>query len=114
MAFERGELLVWINSDKGFNGLAEVGRRFEQETGIPVTVETPDDLTSQYDHYGYSAKAPDIVIWPHDRFGSWINEGHLTPIEPSETIRDSIARPSPGKRCRWASGYTVTPSPWKS
>jgi len=91
MAFERGELLVWINSDKGFNGLAEVGRRFEQETGIPVTVETPDDLTSQYDHYGYSAKAPDIVIWPHDRFGSWINEGHLTPIEPSETIRDSIA-----------------------
>ncbi|MCD1649228.1 maltose/maltodextrin ABC transporter substrate-binding protein MalE [Marinobacter adhaerens] len=91
MAFERGELLVWINSDKGFNGLAEVGRRFEQETGIPVTVATPDDLTSQYDHYGYSAKAPDIVIWPHDRFGSWINEGHLTPIEPSETIRDSIA-----------------------
>lgn len=91
MAFERGELLVWINSDKGFNGLAEVGRRFEQETGIPVTVETPDDLTSQYDHYGYSAKAPDIVIWPHDRFGSWINEGHLTPIEPSKTIRDSIA-----------------------
>ena len=34
LAFERGELLVWINSDKGFNGLAEVGRRFEQETGM--------------------------------------------------------------------------------
>ena len=90
-SFERGELLIWINSDKGYEGLAEVGRRFETETGIPVTVETPDDLTSEYDHYGYSSKAPDIVIWPHDRFGSWINEGHLRPIEPSEQVREAIA-----------------------
>lgn len=90
-AFERGELLIWINSDKGHEGLAEVGRRFEAETGVAVTVETPEDLTTQYDHYGYSAKAPDIVIWPHDRFGSWINEGHLRPIEPSDEVRNSIA-----------------------
>ncbi|MBP54396.1 MAG: maltose/maltodextrin ABC transporter substrate-binding protein MalE [Marinobacter sp.] len=90
-SFERGELLIWINSDKGYEGLAEVGRRFEAETGIPVTVETPDDLTSEYDHYGYSSKAPDIVIWPHDRFGSWINEGHLRPIEPSGQVREAIA-----------------------
>ena len=90
-AFERGELLIWINSDKGHEGLAEVGKRFEAETGVAVTVETPEDLTTQYDHYGYSAKAPDIVIWPHDRFGSWINEGHLRPIEPSEGVRNAIA-----------------------
>lgn len=91
LAFERGELLIWINSDKGYEGLAEVGRRFESDTGIAVTVETPDDLTSEYDHYGYSSKAPDIVIWPHDRFGSWINEGHLRPIKPSAHVRDAIA-----------------------
>ncbi|MFL1455108.1 maltose/maltodextrin ABC transporter substrate-binding protein MalE [Marinobacter sp. GN3S48] len=91
LAFERDELLIWINSDKGYQGLADVGRRFEAETGIPVTVETPDDLTSEYDHYGYSSRAPDIVIWPHDRFGSWINEGHLRPIEPSEQVRETIA-----------------------
>ncbi len=91
LAFERDELLIWINSDKGHQGLAEVGRRFEAETGIPVTVETPDDLTSEYDHYGYSSMAPDIVIWPHDRFGSWINEGHLRPIEPSKQVRETIA-----------------------
>lgn len=90
-AFERGELLIWINSDKGHEGLAEVGRRFEAETGVAVTVETPEDLTTQYDHYGYSTRAPDIVIWPHDRFGSWINEGHLRPIEPSDEVRNSIA-----------------------
>lgn len=91
LAFERNELLIWINSDKGHQGLAEVGRRFEAETGIPVTVETPEDLTSEYDHYGYSSRAPDIVIWPHDRFGSWINEGHLRPIEPSDQVRAAIA-----------------------
>ncbi|WP_431474044.1 maltose/maltodextrin ABC transporter substrate-binding protein MalE [Marinobacter sp. KM021] len=90
-AFERGELLIWINSDKGYQGLAEVGKRFEVATGVPVTVETPDDLTTQYDHYGYTAKAPDIIIWPHDRFGSWINEGHLAAIEPSRAVRDEIA-----------------------
>ncbi|HET8802122.1 MAG TPA: maltose/maltodextrin ABC transporter substrate-binding protein MalE [Marinobacter sp.] len=90
-AFERGELLIWINSDKGYKGLAEVGRRFEEDTGIPVTVETPKDLTTQYDHYGYSAKAPDIIIWPHDRFGSWINRGHLKPVSPSAAMRSAIA-----------------------
>lgn len=89
--FERGELLIWINSDKGYKGLAEVGRRFEEDTGIPVTVETPKDLTTQYDHYGYSAKAPDIIIWPHDRFGSWINQGHLKPVSPSAAMRSAIA-----------------------
>lgn len=90
-AFERGELLIWINADKGFHGLAEVGRRFEQETGIPVTVETPEDLTTLYDHYGFTARAPDIIIWPHDRFGSWINEGHLEPVVPSPHVREVIA-----------------------
>jgi len=26
-----GELLVWINGDKGYRGLAEVGKKFEKE-----------------------------------------------------------------------------------
>src|SRR5690554_2062889 len=101
-AFERGELLIWINADKGFHGLAEVGRRFEQETGIPVTVETPEDLTTLYDHYGFTARAPDIIIWPHDRFGSWINEGHLEPVVPSPHVRSEERRV--GKECRYRWG----------
>ena len=92
-AFERGELLIWINADKGFHGLAEVGRRFEQETGIPVTVETPEDLTTLYDHYGFSAQAPDIIIWPHDRFGSWINEGPRLCFAASRRRKNQEFRP---------------------
>lgn len=90
-AFEAGTLHIWINHDKGFNGLAEVGRRFEADTGTPVVVETPEDLTSKFDHSGYTSQAPDIIIWPHDRFGSWINEGLLEPVEPSASVKEALA-----------------------
>lgn len=90
-AFENGALHIWINHDKGFNGLAKVGRRFEADTGVPVVVETPDSLTTQFDHSGYTSQAPDIVIWPHDRFGSWINEGLLNAVVPSASVLEAFA-----------------------
>ena len=37
-AIEEGKLVVWINGDKGHKGLAEVGKKFTEETGIPVIV----------------------------------------------------------------------------
>ncbi len=40
---EEGKLVIWINGDKGYNGLAEVGKKFETDTGIKVTVEHPDN-----------------------------------------------------------------------
>ncbi|THB81889.1 maltose ABC transporter substrate-binding protein MalE, partial [Pantoea allii] len=30
---EEGKLVIWINGDKGYNGLADVGKKFEKETG---------------------------------------------------------------------------------
>ncbi len=41
---EEGKLVIWINGDKGYNGLAEVGKKFEKDTGIKVTIEHPDKL----------------------------------------------------------------------
>lgn len=41
-AIEEGQLTIWINGDKGYNGLAEVGKKFEEDTGIKVTVAHPD------------------------------------------------------------------------
>ncbi len=41
---EEGKLVIWINGDKGYNGLAEVGKKFEKDTGIKVSVEHPDKL----------------------------------------------------------------------
>ncbi|GKR63351.1 hypothetical protein KAM483_37920 [Aeromonas caviae] len=40
-AIDEGQLTIWINGDKGYNGLAEVGKKFEAETGIKVTVAHP-------------------------------------------------------------------------
>lgn len=31
---EEGKLVIWINGDKGYNGLAEVGKKFEQDTAL--------------------------------------------------------------------------------
>ena len=45
---EEGKLVIWINGDKGYNGPAEVGKKFEQDTGIKVTIEHPDKLEEKY------------------------------------------------------------------
>ncbi len=40
---EEGKLVIWINGDKGYNGLAEV-EKFLSKTPALVTVEHPDKL----------------------------------------------------------------------
>jgi len=34
-------LLVWINGDKGCNGLQQVGDEFTRQTGVKVVVQHP-------------------------------------------------------------------------
>ena len=83
-AFERDTLLVWVSQDKGFDGIAKVGERFQADTGIEVEVATPDDLAARYDRQAGTANGPDIVIFAHDRFGSWIDAGLLADLTPSQ------------------------------
>ncbi|MCQ8200479.1 maltose/maltodextrin ABC transporter substrate-binding protein MalE, partial [Vibrio parahaemolyticus] len=33
-AIEEGQLTIWISGDKGYNGLDEVGKKFDEHTGI--------------------------------------------------------------------------------
>lgn len=82
-ALERDALTIWINQDKGYNALGEIGQNFSKASGIPVTVATPEDLAVQFDRLATTSKGPDIVIFAHDRFGSWINNGLLAPVTPS-------------------------------
>ncbi|MDG9668742.1 maltose/maltodextrin ABC transporter substrate-binding protein MalE [Hahella sp. CR1] len=90
-AFEKDSLIVWIGADKGSQGVAEAGAAFTAATGMKVKVETPDDLTVQFDRLAPTAQGPDIVIWAHERFGPWINDGFLEPVTPSQKMRDSVA-----------------------
>ncbi|MBV8901122.1 MAG: maltose/maltodextrin ABC transporter substrate-binding protein MalE [Verrucomicrobia bacterium] len=79
-AWTDGELLVWVNGDKGYNGLGELGKRFEQDLGIKVTVEHPDNLTDKFQSAAATGKGPDILMWAHDRIGEWADSGLLKPL----------------------------------
>lgn len=81
-AWEPDRLLIWINGDKGYRGIAEIGRIFEDNTGIPVVVEHPEGATDKFYHAAKSGKGPDIMIWAHDRLGEWADTGLLLPIDP--------------------------------
>ena len=85
-----GKLVVWINGDKGYNGLAKVGEWFTKETGIPVSVAHPDNVTDKFQQAAATGNGPDIFIWAHDRFGEWAKSGLIVPVHPSKEVKDSI------------------------
>ncbi|OOF09890.1 MULTISPECIES: maltose/maltodextrin ABC transporter substrate-binding protein MalE [Salinivibrio] len=89
-SIEEGQLTIWINGDKGYNGLAEVGKRFEQDTGIPVTVAHPDGLQDKFPQTASTGDGPDIVFWAHDRFGGYAESGLLAEIKPSARLKDGM------------------------
>ncbi|HEU0199283.1 MAG TPA: maltose/maltodextrin ABC transporter substrate-binding protein MalE, partial [Burkholderiaceae bacterium] len=89
-ASEAGKLLVWINGDKGYNGLQKIGDQFTKKAGVPVTVEHPEDAPGKFQQAAAAGKGPDVWCWPHDRLGEWAQSGLVVPINPSKKIRDEI------------------------
>jgi maltose/maltodextrin transport system substrate-binding protein len=90
LAAESGKLLVWINGDKGYNGLQKVGDDFTAKSGVAVTVEHPEDAPAKFQQAAAAGKGPDVWCWPHDRIGEWIQGGLIVPVTPSKKIRDEI------------------------
>lgn len=89
-AAEEGKLVIWINGDKGYNGLAEVGKKFEKDTGIKVTVEHPDKLEEKFPQVAATGDGPDIIFWAHDRFGGYAQSGLLAEITPDKAFQDKL------------------------
>ena len=85
-----GGLLVWINGDKGYNGLSEVGQKFEKDLGVEVAVEHPEGLTDKFQAAAHSGKGPDIVLWAHDRLGEWVEAGLLKPINLADDFKSKV------------------------
>lgn len=90
MAAEPGKLLIWINGDKGYNGLAKVGEEFAKKTGVQVVVEHPEDAPNKFQQAAAAGKGPDIWIWAHDRIGEWIGAGLLQPVSPAKKVQADI------------------------
>jgi maltose/maltodextrin transport system substrate-binding protein len=89
-AWTDGELLIWISDNKGYNALSELGKRFEQEMGVSVKVETQGEITNKFQAAAQSGKGPDIVVWAHDRIGEWADAGLLKPLKVSEDFKAAI------------------------
>jgi maltose/maltodextrin transport system substrate-binding protein len=89
-AWTDGELLVWIGGDKGSRGLAEVGKKFEKDLGIPVKVETPDGLTDKFQAAAQGGKGPDIVFWANDRLGEWADAGLLKALDIKDDFKSKF------------------------
>jgi maltose/maltodextrin transport system substrate-binding protein len=83
-AADKGSLLIWINGDKGYEGIAKIAEKFTKDTGIPVKVEHPENAIDKFEQATAAGKGPDIWIWPHDRAGSWITAGLIAPVTPSK------------------------------
>lgn len=83
-------LLVWINGDKGYNGLQKVGDAFEKISGVQVVVQHPEAAPDKFQAAAGAGKGPDIFCWPHDRVGEWAKSGLIVPVRPPKKIRDEI------------------------
>jgi maltose/maltodextrin transport system substrate-binding protein len=83
-------LLVWINGDKGYNGLQKVGDQFTRESGVQVVVQHPEGAPDKFGAAAAAGKGPDIFCWPHDRTGEWARSGLIVPIKPPPRVRDEI------------------------
>lgn len=88
---DEGKVTIWINGDKGYDGLAEVGKKFEADTGVQVVVAHPDRLSEKYGQVAATGAGPDIVFWAHDRFGEWAKAGLLAEVKPSKALKAKMA-----------------------
>lgn len=83
-------LLVWINGDKGYNGLQKVGDAFAAASGVQVVVQHPEGAPDKFQAAAAAGKGPDIFCWPHDRVGEWAKSGLIVPVKPPKRVREQI------------------------
>ena len=102
-------LLVWINGDKGYNGLQKVGDAFEALSGVSVVVQHPEGAPDKFQSAAGAGKGPDVFCWPHDRVGEWAKSGLIVPVHPPARIKDEI-EPSAWTAFTWQKqlwGYPI-------
>jgi maltose/maltodextrin transport system substrate-binding protein len=87
LAWKDGELLIWISDNRGYRALGELGKKFEQEMGVPVKVETQGEITNKFQVAAQSGKGPDIFFWANDRIGEWADAGLLEPLKIKEDFK---------------------------
>jgi maltose/maltodextrin transport system substrate-binding protein len=88
-AWTNGELSIWFDPDRG-HALEPIIQKFENDSGIKVKLESPENRTDDFAMAVQVAKGPDIVIWAHDKVGEWADAGIVAPIEVSQELRNKF------------------------
>jgi maltose/maltodextrin transport system substrate-binding protein len=86
-AWTDGELLIWISDNRPYHALGELGKTFEKEVGVPVKIETQEQITDKFQAAAQSGKGPDIFFWAHDRIGEWADAGLIKPLEIKDDFK---------------------------
>lgn len=58
-----------------------IAKKCENDLGIKVTIETPQDITTDFPIAAQAGEGPDIVIWAHDKVGEWADGGLIAPVD---------------------------------
>ena len=87
LAWTDGELLIWISDNRGYRALDALGKKFEQDMGVSVKVETQEEITNRFQAAAQSGKGPDIFFWANDRIGEWADAGLLKPLKIKEDFK---------------------------
>lgn len=90
MAMEEGEITIWINGDKSYEGLAKIGEQFEEDTGVKIVVQHPEKLEEKFQQHAATGGGPDIIFWAHDRFGGYAEAGLLHEVRPSKEFKQKL------------------------
>jgi maltose/maltodextrin transport system substrate-binding protein len=90
-AIEEGQLTIWVGGDKAYEGMSEVGKRFEEDTGVKVTVAFPDKLEERFPQVAAAGDGPDIMFYAHDRFGGYAEAGLLKEVKPSADFKQKFS-----------------------
>lgn len=77
-----GELVVWVDANRE-PGIITASERFEQETGVSVTVVQKEfgDIRGDFLSLVPTGEGPDIAVGAHDWLGSFIVNGVVSSID---------------------------------
>ncbi len=86
-AWTNGQLVIWMDTEQA-QGLRPIAKKFADDLGIKVTIETPVNIVDNFPLAAQARQGPDIVIWAHDKVGEWADSGLIAPVKlSSELVR---------------------------
>jgi len=89
-AWTNGELLIWMDPDRGQALKAIAAKKFENDFGLKVTIEAPREDYRQFPNCCANGEGPRHCHLGHDKVGEWADAGLIAPVEIFEEFGKHI------------------------